>query len=209
MFPRSYFAGRYFAPRYYPDGVPAAATAFTLAGPTTGTAGVVSSPFTVTPNGATTGTFTPNVVSHTSFVPTTLTWTGDAGAKTFQALKTDVGTVAINGTFSDGLIPPASILYTTAAAGGGSASFAVLEFVMSQRPYYVPLSVISYGDTDSSNLPPETQAIYCGGAGIVQIVNQNGNTVPHTVAVGTILPCTGKRVASTTTVGTGLLVAWG
>lgn len=91
-----------------------AATAFTLTGPSAGIVNNASAPFTVTPTGGvTSGTFTPNAVSNTTFSPTTLTWSGDASAKQFTATKTNVGTVAINGTFSDALTPPASINYTT------------------------------------------------------------------------------------------------
>ena len=56
----------------------AAATAFALTGPTAGPAGAASSNFTVTPNGATTGTFTPNAQSGCTYAPATLTLTGES-----------------------------------------------------------------------------------------------------------------------------------
>lgn len=97
------------------------ATAFALAGPATGIVNSASAPFTVTPNGTSSGTFTPTAVSNTTFSPTSLTWSGDAAAKTFTATKTDIGSVNINGTFSTGLTPPANVVYTTQTAPPSSA----------------------------------------------------------------------------------------
>ena len=65
------------------------ATAFTLTGPSTGVVGVASTNFTVTPNGTETGVFTPNAISGVTYTPTTLTWSGDASAKTFTANSTN------------------------------------------------------------------------------------------------------------------------
>lgn len=88
-------------------------------------------------------------------------------------------------------------------------SFLFLWRVMSARPFYIPLCVIAYGDTASNNLPPETEAIYCGGAGILAIVDDNDNVVLHTVVAGEVLPVKAKRINSTsTTVSAGLCVAW-
>lgn len=172
------------------------ATAFALTGPTTGVVNAASSNFTVTPNGATTGTFTPNPVSNTSFTPATLTWSGpnDNTARTFTATKTDVGTVAVNGTFSDALTPPASINYTTSTAptGGGNAFL----FRGPMPITYQPLGTITPGSTDAVNLPPGTTAIYCGIAGTVTVLGFNGVSADFPVGAGAILPLSVKRVTS-------------
>ncbi len=61
----------------------AAATAYTLTGPTSGTVNAASTNFTVTPNGTTSGTVTPVSTGAGTFTPSALTWTGDSSAKTF------------------------------------------------------------------------------------------------------------------------------
>jgi hypothetical protein len=92
------------------------ATAFTLTGPSAGPANANSSNFTVTPTGGvTSGTFTPTAIGGVSYTPATLTWSGDAAAKTFTVNKTAAGTINVNGTFSDGLTPPANVSYTAKA----------------------------------------------------------------------------------------------
>lgn len=181
----------------------AAATAFTLSGPTTGFTNIASLPFTVTPNGTTSGTFTPNAVSNTTFSPATLTWSGDASAKTFTATKTDAGTVAINGTFSDALTPPASINYTTSAAPTGGGSWFLLwgNMAGSGPISYQPLGSITAGSTDSVNVPLGTTAIYCGGAGTVTVLGWNGVSADFPVAAGAILPLNIKRVTASSSSG--------
>ncbi len=87
------------------------ATAFTLTGPSAGPVGAASSEFTVTPNGATTGTFTPTPATGCTFTPSTLTLSGTT-PETFTVTKSGAGTVNINGTTSDSLTPPANVSYT-------------------------------------------------------------------------------------------------
>jgi len=45
-------------------------------------------------------------------------------------------------------------------------------------------------------------AIYCGGAGVVQVVFQDDQVVPFTVVAGQLLPLKAKRVNSTDTTAT-------
>lgn len=51
-----------------------------------------------------------------------------------------------------------------------------------------------------------TAGIYVGGAGIVQVVFQDGSVVPFTCVAGQILPVAAKRVNNTSTTAT-LMVA--
>lgn len=92
----------------------ASATAFTLTGPNTGTTGVASGNFTVTPTGGIeTGVFTPNVISGVTYSPTTLSWSGANNAQTFTVTNAASATISVNGTFSNSLTPPSSVSYTT------------------------------------------------------------------------------------------------
>jgi hypothetical protein len=91
-----------------------AATTFTLTGPTGGPVLIPSGVFTVTPNGATTGTFTPNAQTGCTFTPSTLTLSGTT-PKTFTVTRSSAGSSTINGTTSDSLTPPTSITYTAKA----------------------------------------------------------------------------------------------
>jgi hypothetical protein len=89
------------------------ATAFTLTGPSAGPAGAASSDFTVTPTGGTyTGTFTPTAIAGCTFAPASLSWSGANDAKTFTVTKSAAGAVAVNGTASPVLTPPADVSYT-------------------------------------------------------------------------------------------------
>ena len=101
----------------------AAATAYTLTGPSSGSSGVASSAFTVAANGS----LSANVVITPSdggnggtFSPTTVTLTSAATSGTFTYTPASTGSKTISTTNNGGLTNPASVTYT------GSAPPAVL-----------------------------------------------------------------------------------
>lgn len=61
----------------------APATSFIFTGPSSGTVDTASGNFTVTPNGAYTGTITPATTGSGTFTPTSLSWSNASDAKTF------------------------------------------------------------------------------------------------------------------------------
>lgn len=104
------------------------ATGFTLTGPAVGRKGVASAPFTLTPTGGNyTGTLTPTDAAGGTFSPATLTWAGDAAAKTCTLTRSGSGAGAVNATGSPALTPPADVAHTTyaVALAPGSQSVAV------------------------------------------------------------------------------------
>lgn len=91
----------------------AVATSYTFTGPTVGAVNSASI-FTVTPNNNYTGTITPASTGAGTFSPTSLTWSGDATAKTFTYTpsSTTGSPHIISVTSSPTLTDPASISYT-------------------------------------------------------------------------------------------------
>ncbi len=79
---------------------------------------------------------------------------------------------------------------------------------MLTNPRYTAARPITIDNTANIAGPNRdlTDAIYCGGAGIAQVVLQDDTVVPFTVVAGQILPVAAKRVNSTSTTAS-LLVA--
>jgi len=60
--------------------------------------------------------------------------------------------------------------------------------------------------SNTVNFSVPTRAIYCGGAGNIQVVTPDGTVIPFlAVPVGTILPVAAIRVNSTSTTATNLV----
>lgn len=102
-------------------GTPAAATAITLTGPSSGTVGVASTNFTVGANGTITGTITvtPNDgADGGTFTPTTVAISSGTPTATFTYTPANVGapTATVNVTNDGGLSNPTGIAYTATAA---------------------------------------------------------------------------------------------
>jgi hypothetical protein len=93
------------------------ATSYTMTGPTSGAINAASTNFTLTPNGTTSVTITPASDGTGTFSPTSLTWTGDASAKTFTYTPTSIAGSphTISATDNGSLTDPASIDYTVVA----------------------------------------------------------------------------------------------
>ncbi len=95
------------------------ATAVSLTGPTSGVNGVASTNFTVSANGAITGSVvvTPSAGGGGgSFSPATVTLTSGSPTGTFTYTPASVGTKSITVTNDGGLTNPAAITYTVSAA---------------------------------------------------------------------------------------------
>jgi hypothetical protein len=92
----------------------AAATAFTLTGPSSGFNHNASTVFTFTPNNLYTGTITPTLTGLAGvWSPTSLTWSASAVAKTATFTPSAIGSGTANGTASPALTQPASVAYTS------------------------------------------------------------------------------------------------
>lgn len=100
----------------------AGATSYTLTGPTPaeGEVGDPSGNFTVTPNGAFTGTITPDDdADGGTFTPTSLTWSGTSEAQTFTYTPASSGTKSIGATDDGGLTDPSDVSYLAFVAATG------------------------------------------------------------------------------------------
>jgi hypothetical protein len=95
----------------------AGATSYAITGPVSGVVNNVSTNFTVKPNDNYTGTITPASTGAGTFLPTSLTWSGNAVAKTFTYTPTSTtgSPHIISVTSSPGIINPTSISYTVNA----------------------------------------------------------------------------------------------
>lgn len=92
---------------------PAAATSFTMTGPSSGLVSVTSTNFTVTPNGPYTGTITPSDGGNGgTFTPSSLSYSSESTAKTFTYTPASTGVKTISASASPSLTPPSSISYT-------------------------------------------------------------------------------------------------
>lgn len=96
------------------------ATAYTLTGPTSGTVGVASSNFTVTPNGALSGNDTVSLsdgANGGTFSPTSLSFTsGSSAAQTFTYTPASTGTKSISATSGSLTMNGSPISYVSNAA---------------------------------------------------------------------------------------------
>jgi hypothetical protein len=99
------------------------ASAFTLAGPSTGPVGAASAPFTVTPDGPYTGTITITPSGGGLSTPVVLTFAGSAAPQTFTLTATSAGAVTLAPSSGAGLAGPAPTTYTA------SVVVSVLPFV--------------------------------------------------------------------------------
>lgn len=91
----------------------AAATAYTLTGPSSGKVTVASTNFTVTPNGLFTGTVTPASSGSGTFSPASLTWSSETVGKTFTYTPSSTAGSphTISTTNSGSLTNPSSLSY--------------------------------------------------------------------------------------------------
>lgn len=94
----------------------ASATAFTLAGPSSGYTANASANFTFAPNGTYTGTITPAMTGLAgSWSPSSLAWSSQAGGKTATFTPSAAGTGSANGTASPSLTQPSPVSYQSLA----------------------------------------------------------------------------------------------
>lgn len=109
----------------------AAATAITLAGPTSGPVGSASSSFTVGANGAITGTVTVTPSdggAGGAFTPSTVAITSATPTATFTYTPSSVGAKTISVTNDGGLTNPSSIVYTASVSTAKPANDAGIVY---------------------------------------------------------------------------------
>lgn len=139
------------------DAAPAATT-YALTAPTTphGPVGSASGNFTVTPDGPYTGSITPQASpAGGTFAPTSLSWSGDAVARTFTFTPASAGAKAVSATNSGGLTDPAAVTYTADAVtppdpGGPPA----------ERP---ALTIAVFGDSTGNMPTGHSNEVAAGG----------------------------------------------
>ena len=113
------------------DAGAAPATATTLTGPSSGTAGVASTNFTVGANGTITGTviITPSDAANGgSFLPTTVSINTASPTGTFTYTPATTGVKTISTTNNGALTNPTALSYTSNAAGGSAVGAAALIY---------------------------------------------------------------------------------
>ena len=88
------------------------ATAFTFEGPSAGYKGQASGVFTVTPNGAYSGTITVTRTGTGNTGSTVLTFNGSSAPQTFTFTPASTGVVTLTATNSGGLTNPSALTYT-------------------------------------------------------------------------------------------------
>ena len=191
-----------------PVAAPAAATTYTLTGPTSGTVNVASANFTVTPNGLYTGTITPTSTGAGTFSPTSLTWSNTSTAQTFTYTPTSAtgSPYTISTTNSTSLINPSSISYTVNGATG--------------YQHYVPITVTSNTSIASgtqSNFPMLVSSTFSqwksvGNGGHIQnlATAPNGGQEPADLIYSLSSSCTSPLNFETESYNssTGALVDW-
>lgn len=172
------------------------ATSYTLVAPSpsTGKPGTVSSNFTLTPNGPFTGTITLHDASAGgTFTPSSLTWSGDASAKTFTYTAASVGAKTISSTNSDSLTDPSSVTFTAYAltlipASQSVANGAAANLTATLTGGSGSLSANSVGGTLSTSTPtsgvPFTLTVSGTGSGtdLVNVSGPGGTTASAAVS---------------------------
>jgi len=175
------------------EGAPA--TAYTMTGPTAGPNGAASSNFTLTPNGLTSVTITPaDGGAGGTFTPTSLTWTGDAVAKTFTYTAASTGNKTISVTDSGSLTDPANITYNSKATA--SRTYSITDGSPSTTTYYT----ITNNDSTLFGARTSTGVIEIGSSGIYKII---GAVVPADLAGEIVWDQGGTLIGSEDLAGSG------
>jgi lysophospholipase L1-like esterase len=161
------------------DGVVQAATAVTMTGPTSGTAGSASSVYTIGANGAITGTvtITPTPVTGITFTPTSVQISSASPTATFTATAASAGTYTIAVTNNGSLTNPASITYTASAADTTPPTFQS-AVVANASPTVI---TVTMSETLAASTPPTSAFTVSGGKTVTAVGNPSGATFTLTV----------------------------
>lgn len=143
-----------------------------------------------------------------SSAPPTVTFAATQQAQndgTHVAATTSSDTVAMQyacAVTPGGIVQPAWAFTTyalTADTGGGGSGLQSRRVTMNAKGYNYAFPVVP---SDTIDYPRLTDAIYVGGAGIVQAVLENGTIVPFTCEATQVLPVKVKRVHAAGTTAT-------
>lgn len=188
--------------------LPAAATAISMTGPTTGVTGVASTAFSVgvTPlGGAITGTVvvTPSdAAAGGTFTPTSVSLTTAAPSATFTYTPASTGAKTISVTNNGGLTNPANITYTASAAATAPAQVTGLT-LGSATTTTQPLSWTSPANGGSSITDYVVQRSPAGAGTWTTFADGTSTATSATVTGLTASTSYDYRVAAVNAVGTG------
>jgi hypothetical protein len=158
------------------------ANAITMTGPTTGTAGVASSNFTValSPVGSNlsgTNTITPSDGgAGGTFTPTSVGLTQGSPSATFTYTAASAGAKTISVTNSSGLTNPSPITYTASASDTTAPTFSSAQVANA-----TPTQIVITMSEALANSVPATSAFSVSGGKTVSGVAVSGSTVTVTV----------------------------
>jgi hypothetical protein len=162
--------------------VQSAATAVTLSGPTSGTAGAQSSPFTVGADGAITGTVTVTPSdggAGGTFSPTSVQISSASATATFTYTSpASAGTYTISVTNNGSLSNPSSISYVASASDTTPPAF-VSAVVANATPSTITLT---FGEVLAASTPPASAFAVSGGRTVTAVGTPSGQTIALTVS---------------------------
>jgi Carbohydrate esterase, sialic acid-specific acetylesterase len=167
----------------------AVATSYTLIGPTSGVLNVASSVFTVTPNGAYTGTITPGSTGAGTFAPASLTFTNSSAPQTFTYTPTTTtgSPHVISAVSNPALVNPPSINFTVLPP---------------------PITQDSFTDTTGTPL-----GLHTGEIGASWKVNEsiliNGATPTNFSTTSALITAAGRARVAATSAGSVVFIAQG
>ncbi len=189
-----------------------AATAYTLTGNSIDQV-TVATTFTITPDGSFSGTITPATDASGTFSPTSLTWTTEAGPKTFTYTPTSVGTHHISTTNTAGLTNPSAFTLTVVPRLiiSTPVTHQLVQRVFDKTSTNYNTGIICMSGTITGYTPAshDIEAQFNGGAWttIASFVGDNDNPVSFSgsmripVGQGTLI----IRIADDTSVNTSVL----
>lgn len=159
------------------------ATSYAVTGPTSGTCGVASSVFTVTPNGTSTATVT---ISLSTGGSATVTFDGTSSAKTFTITPSSPGTITLTFTNSGSLTNQTPLTYTSLAytiTDTTSADGTAVRFIVPWNySATVGANLIIYHHGVSGTYADNPSAPYVGP--MIDLVLQRGYIVAGSSAAG-------------------------
>jgi Bacterial Ig-like domain len=153
---------------------------FTFTGPTSGTVGVTSTNFTITPSAMTTDTVTLSGGAGGTFTPTSLSWNQSSSAQTFTYTPAAGGVFSLAGTSANG-----------ATASGSPITFTVPGISVS--PTAIPanhagnitLTVTGVGSAFTSGTPGSPSFTLSGVAGVTKVSQTVTSSTSATIVVTT------------------------
>lgn len=182
-----------------------AATSYTFTGPTTGQVGTPQT-YTVTPNGPYAGPINFGASPDGTLSVASLTWTGDASAKTLTYTPTATGTKTLTPTNSNGLTNPSAITFTATAPPDTTAPSPPGITSITVDAATVTITLLLTKGTDNVDDPSALRYdIYEDGTKIANLVagptytfTRNADAITHHTISATEVDTSGNESASYT-----------